>query len=124
MDLYNPIEIVERFNECINNQDIEGLSNLMSDDHVFIDRDGSSHGPKSFMVEGWKDFFKMFPEYKNTFEKIKIYNDRVVVLGFAYWSKKEPCDRVIWSALIKGSLITEWRIDVDTPENRKRFNIF
>ena len=123
MDLNDPIEIVNRFNDCINNQDIDGLSSLMSEDHVFIDRDGSIHGPKTSMVEGWKGFFKMFPEYQNTFEKIKVYNGRVVVLGFAYWSEKDPCDRVIWSARIVHNLIVEWRIDVDSPENRERFNI-
>jgi len=123
MDLNDQIEIVKRFNDYINNQDIEGLSSLMSVDHVFIERDGNSHGPKSFMVEGWKDFFKMFPEYRNTFEKIRASGNRIYVLGFAYWSEEEPCDRVIWSARIEHNLIVEWRVDVDTAENRKKFNL-
>ena len=123
MAIRDPKTIVAEFNDCINDQNIEGLSNLMSEDHVFIDRDGKSYGPKSYMVEGWKEFFHMFPEYKNTFEKIKAFDNHVYVLGFAYWSEKEPYDPVIWSALIEGNLIIEWRIYVDTPENRKKFNL-
>ena len=72
MNLNNSITIVKAFNDCINNQDIDGLAALMSEDHTFIDRDGSSHGPKSHMVEGWKQFFEMFALYKNTFDKINI----------------------------------------------------
>ena len=30
-----------QFNEYINNQDIEGLSNLMTENHTFIDREGT-----------------------------------------------------------------------------------
>ncbi len=67
----DPISVVQAFNDCINNQDIDGLAALMSKDHTFIDRDGSSHGPKSHMMEGWKEFFKMFPAYKNTFNKFR-----------------------------------------------------
>jgi len=115
--------IVERFNDCINNQDLEGLSDLMSEDHVFIDRDGKSHGPKSFMVDGWKGFFDMFPDYKNTFEKFQTIENEVYILGFAYWSKDEPYDPVIWRAKIEDNLIQEWQIFVDTPENKEKYNL-
>ena len=118
----DPKTIVEEFNECINNQDIDRLSDLMSEDHVFIDRDGKSHGPKSFMVDGWKGFFKMFPEYKNTFEKLIAVENHVYVLGFAYWSEESPYDPVIWTANIEDGLIQEWQIYVDTPDNRKKLN--
>jgi hypothetical protein len=37
----DPISIVETFNNCINNKDIDGLAALMSKEHTFIDRDGS-----------------------------------------------------------------------------------
>ena len=30
-----------QFNEYINNQDIEGLSSLMAENHIFIDRHGN-----------------------------------------------------------------------------------
>jgi hypothetical protein len=123
MESQELISIVNKFNHCINNQDLEGLSDLMSEDHLFIDRDGKSHGPKSFMVDGWKRFFKMFPEYKNTFEKFNTIEDRVYVLGFAYWTKDEPYDPVIWMAKIEQHLIKEWQIYVDTPENREKFRL-
>jgi len=90
----DPIAIVQSFNNCINN-----------------------------MIEGWKGFFSMFPEYKNTFSKIEAIDNFVSVLGFAFWSEKEPNDPVIWTAIIDENLISEWRIYEDSPGNRKKFNL-
>ena len=95
----------------------------MSENHTFIDRDGGSHGPKTYMVSGWRDFFKMFPAYRNTFEKIVVTEDLVSVLGFAYWSEDESYDPVIWTAVFEDNLISEWRVYEDSPENRKEFNL-
>jgi hypothetical protein len=122
MSLNAPILIVNAFNDCINNQDVFGLAALMSEDHTFIDRDGSSHGPKSHMIEGWKQFFEMFPLYENKFKKIKAIENWVFVLGYAYWSEKEPYDPVIWTGKIENDLIAEWRVYEDTAENRKQFD--
>ena len=33
-----------QFNQYINDQDIDGLTNLMTEDHVFIDRHGDYFG--------------------------------------------------------------------------------
>jgi hypothetical protein len=74
------------------------------------------------MVEGWKEFFGMFPQYRNTFDQVKVKGEHVFVLGSAYWSEKEPYDPVIWRARIVNSLIAEWRIFEDTSENRKQFH--
>ena len=123
MKKFNPESVVLSFNDCINNQDIKGLASLMSDDHVFVDRDGSRHGPKSYMVEGWKDFFSMFPDYRNTFLKIITQGNQVLVTGYAYWSKEEPKDEVIWVATLANGLVQEWRIYADNEENRKALDI-
>ena len=123
MNSQHLISIVVAFNSYINNQDIIGLSSLMTENHTFIDRAGESHGPKSYMIKGWKDFFKMFPEYRNTFEKIEVIDNLVSVLGFAYWSEEMQHDPVIWTAIIEDNLISEWRVYEDTPENRNRFNL-
>ncbi|MEA3478450.1 MAG: nuclear transport factor 2 family protein [Bacteroidota bacterium] len=117
------IAIVRAFNNCINNQDIEGLSDLMAENHTFIERDGQSHAPKQHMVEGWKEFFKMFPRYKNSFTKIGTSDELVCVLGYAYWSEKETYDPVIWTARIENNLISEWRIYEDSAQNRMKFNL-
>jgi ketosteroid isomerase-like protein len=122
MELNDPISIVNDFNDCINNQDIAGMASLMHEEHTFIDRDGSSHGPKSHMVEGWKQFFEMFPLYKNTFTEIKAAENMVFVLGYAYWSEKEPYDPVIWTGRIENNLIAEWRVYEDSADNRKKLN--
>lgn len=119
----DPVSIVNKFNECINRQDIKGMSSLMTNDHVFIDREGTGHGPKSKMVSGWKEFYKVFPKYRNTFESIKAEGNRVLVRGYAFWSEEEPYDPVIWSAELRDGLIAEWRVYEDTTENREMLRI-
>jgi ketosteroid isomerase-like protein len=123
MKTQDPVSIVQAFNQCINNRDIDGLSELMADDHTFIDRDGTSHGTKAEMVRGWKQFFEMFPEYHNTFDKIVAEGNRVFILGFAFWSEEEPYDPVIWAAVVENNLVSEWRVYKDTIANRKKFGI-
>jgi hypothetical protein len=75
------------------------------------------------MVENWKQFFKMFPEYRNTFERVQSKDDLVVMRGYAYWSEKQPYDPAIWTAIIIDDLVRDWRIYADTPENRKKLNL-
>jgi predicted SnoaL-like aldol condensation-catalyzing enzyme len=111
------------FNECINSQDIENLSILMSEDHSFIDRDGNVHSPKDFMIKAWENFFKLFPDYKNTFLKLESRDDIVLITGSAYWSEENPDDSSIWVVKIEDDLVKEWRIYYNTDENRKLFNI-
>jgi len=54
MNLRDPKIIVLQFNEYINNHDIKGLSSLMTEDHVFIDRKDECYGD---MVNRWIEFF-------------------------------------------------------------------
>lgn len=119
----DPQQVVLLFNECINNQDLDGMAALMTDDHTFIDRDGAMSQPKSFMLHAWKRFFEMFPHYRNTFSRIESYNDHVAVLGHAYWSPERVRDPVIWTASIVGGKVREWRIHQDTPENRLKLHL-
>ena len=86
MNAKDPKLIALQFNEFINNQDIEGLSSLMTDDHTFIDRAGAVDKGKESMTKGWKEFFSSFPEYKNTFNRVESHGDLVTLIGHAYWS--------------------------------------
>ena len=57
------------FNECINSQDIEGLADLMTDDHSLICYDNPDSNNKKLSLKGWSTFFKDFPDYKNHFTR-------------------------------------------------------
>lgn len=112
-----------QFNEYINSQDIQGLSNLMTEDHVFIDRKGEIHKGKDTMTKGWIDFFNSFPEYENTFLRIQSQGDLVILYGYATWQRGSDPDYAIWTARIENDLVAEWRIYENTDENRRIFNL-
>ena len=72
------------------------------------------------MIEAWKSFFKAFPDYKNTFNKIESKNNQVFITGFAYWSKENSFDPAIWSVVIENDLVKEWHLYYDTEANRNK----
>jgi predicted SnoaL-like aldol condensation-catalyzing enzyme len=107
MNTNDPKLIALQFNECINSQDIDGLARLMTEDHTFIDREGKANQPKESVVKGWREFFGMFPRYKNTFTRVESRDNLVIILGFAYWSEKKPYDPVIWTARLVNDLVRD-----------------
>jgi hypothetical protein len=123
MSTKDPKLIALQFNDCISNHDLDGLAHLMTDDHAFVDRDGTVHQPKQVMVGNWKQFFNMFPSYRNTFDRIQSKDNLVIMLGYAFWSEKQTYDPAIWTATIVDDLVREWRIYADSEENRRRFNL-
>lgn len=64
MNSFNIINTALKFNEKINQRDIEGLAKLMTDDHTFIDNAGTVTKGKALMIKGWTDFFSNFPNTK------------------------------------------------------------
>lgn len=123
MNSRDPKIIALLFNECINNQDIDRLTDLMTEGHTFIDRKGEIDEGKESMTKGWINFFKQFPEYKNTFTRVESTNDFVILIGYADWSKDSDRDYAIWTAKIENDKVAEWRIYEDTKENRQKFNV-
>jgi len=95
----------------------------MHDEHAFVDQDGNVHQPKAVMVENWREFFRMFPDYRNIFSRVESRKNYAVMLGHAYWSAEKPHDPAIWKATIVDGLVREWRIYADTPENRQLLDI-
>lgn len=96
-----------QFNESIN-RDIKELSSLMSEDHVFIDRQGDCYGD---MVNGWMEFFEKFPTYKNIFTRVESRDNLVILIGYAKWSKDSlEEDHAIWTATIENDLVAKWQI--------------
>lgn len=58
-----PVEVAEEFVARINAHDVVGLSELMTDDHVFIDALDSRGMGRDAMRAGWKQYFTLVPDY-------------------------------------------------------------
>jgi ketosteroid isomerase-like protein len=99
-----------RFNERINQQDVDGLAELMTDDHVFIDSGGNLTRGKDAMKEGWRHFFEEYPDYKNKFTSVTIQDTVVVMIGYSTCSYKPLDGPNIWTAKIRSGRISEWRV--------------
>jgi ketosteroid isomerase-like protein len=102
--------IALEFNEKINQQDLEGLFELMTDDHTFIDNSGEVTKGKDVMKEGWREFFKKYPDYRNTFTSVAVQNNVVVMVGYSSCSHKLLDGPNIWTAKVRDGRISEWRI--------------
>jgi ketosteroid isomerase-like protein len=104
------MSIAMKFNEKINQRDLEGLSELMTDDHAFIDSAGTITKGKAVMREGWKDFFQRFPDYQNIFTCVTVQNDIAVMVGYSSCSFKPLDGPNVWTAKADGKQISEWRV--------------
>ena len=124
MNKKDPKLVVLQFNECINNQDIIGLADLMADDYVFIDSSDDYHsGGKKVMVEGWQEFFDLYPDYRNHFSILESRDNLVFVIGYSTCSYQQLDGPALWTAKVENDLVAEWRVYLDTAENREKLNL-
>jgi ketosteroid isomerase-like protein len=102
-----------RFNEGINQQDLEGLAELMTDDHTLIviaNNKGEATKGKNLVKEGWREFFKKYPDYRNIFTSVTVQGNVVVMVGYSTCSFKPLDGPNIWTAKIRGGRVSEWRV--------------
>jgi uncharacterized protein (TIGR02246 family) len=110
MDSFDIMMVALRFNEKINERNLEGLAELMTDDHTFIDSDGAITKGKDVMKEGWRKFFKGYPDYRNVFTSVTVQNDVVVIVGYSTCSHKLLDGPNIWTAKVRDGRVSEWRV--------------
>ena len=110
IDFSKLTSIALKFNDKINQQDLEGLVELMTDDHSFIDNSGEITKGKDVMKEGWREFFEEYPDYRNIFTFITVQNNVVVMVGYSTCSYKRLVGPSIWTAKIRDERISEWRV--------------
>lgn len=109
------------FNECINKNDIEGLVELMTDNHSLITYGNKDTEDKESTRKAWADFFKKYPDYINHFKKIESRDNFVIISGESTCSNEKSLNSsALWSAIIKNDKVSEWQVYEDTDENRKK----
>ncbi len=118
-------DIALEFVDRINRRDVDLLCELMTDDHRFIDSDGTlilSH--RESMRGGWRGYYEMVPDYRIDIEETIDSGNVVVLLGiasgtFAVDGELVPENRwktpAAWKAVVRDDRVAEWRIWAD-PE--------
>jgi ketosteroid isomerase-like protein len=119
----DPRALTVKFNENINNRDLDGLAALMTDDHTFIDTADHAIPGKSKCLEAWRGFFKSFPDYRNAFESLTVKDNRVIVVGRSSCSDVRLEGPALWVATASEDKLAEWRVCEDTPATRRTLGI-
>ncbi len=114
------------FVEKINEHDIDGLGELMSEDHRFIDSMDNIVTGREEMIKAWKGFLSWFPDYRITVLNTLMSGDSVGFFGRAKgtFCKKRPGARdrfditASWRARIKDGKVIEWQAIADNEAVR------
>jgi SnoaL-like polyketide cyclase. len=116
----DPKIVALQFHDCINNADIEGLSELMTDDHIFIDMANTRiEGKFDAISMAWIPFFRLFPDYQNVIEKVSVKNQTVIMQGYSVCSDERLNNiHVTWVAEIVDNKVSLWQIYPNSEENK------
>jgi ketosteroid isomerase-like protein len=112
-------ETVIAFIDRINAQDIDGLAELMTGDHRFIDAHGNEVSGREKMAAGWRGYFDWFPVYSIEVNEVFERGDTFAMFGFAGGSFKGRAEAswrlpAAWKAVVKDGRVALWQVFVDT----------
>ncbi len=119
-----PEEVALSFVNAINAHVADDLAELMTEDHVFIDSDGTEVAGRQVMCEGWKDYFTMVPDFKVQVQDTFSRDSTVVLVGTSEGTFSEdgtlrPQNHwsvpAAWRATIDGTKVAVWQVYVN-PE--------
>lgn len=107
------------FIDRINAQDVDGLAELMSDDHRFLDAHGNEVVGKEKMIAGWRGYFEWFPDYEIEVTDIFEHGEHFGLFGFAAGSFQGKSDAswrlpAAWKAIVKDGRVALWQVFADT----------
>jgi limonene-1,2-epoxide hydrolase len=124
----NEINVVKAFIAAINRRNPSEISDLMTEDHTFVDSGGRIQSGRENMTAGWKEYFRIFPDYEIQVESILGDKALVAVFGSAsgtYNGKRGfvPENRIempaAWKAVVANGKIRLWQVYADWTEGCK-----
>ncbi len=126
-----PEAVALQFVAAINSGDVDRLANLMTEDHTFVDSDGSEHPGREGMRVGWRDYYEIVPDFQIRVTDIFAAGPVVGLFGTAEGTfpedgtlKRENHWRVpaAWRAVISGDLVSRWQLYVNPESMAAIFN--
>jgi ketosteroid isomerase-like protein len=121
----NEIDVVMAFVAAINRRSPPEISDLMTEDHTFVDSGGRVESGRRSMTAGWSEYFRMFPDYTILVETIMGDGELVAVFGSAsgtYNGKRGPVPEnkiempAAWRAVVQDGKVKRWQVYADWTE--------
>lgn len=117
------IDVALEFVGRINRRDVDLLCELMTEDHRFIDSDGTvTVSDRESMREGWRRYYDMVPDYRIDIEEKFGSGNVVVLLGVASGTYAVDGELMAdnrwetpaaWKAVVRDDRVAEWRVWAD-----------
>jgi ketosteroid isomerase-like protein len=119
--------IVSAFVRKINEHDADGLAQLMTPDHAFVDSLGRSFRGRDEMRRGWLEYFALFSDYTITVGDVFEKHRTVVLVGKASGVYTDPRSSkrtkwripAAWKAVVANGRVKEWHVFADNFETMK-----
>ena len=125
----SPAATVRAFIERINAHDVDGLFELLSPQHAFIDSLGARL-PYAAAHRAWTGYFGMVPDYWIAVEQTLVDGDLSVVFGRAggtfvpeggeLRAENRWETPAVWRAVVSGGKLLEWRVYCDNEPIREK----
>ncbi len=116
-------QIVYDFIDAVNEQNIDEIYSLLTDDHKFIDAYGGEEIGKDHMKESWIGYFRWFPDYKIEITDFFANGDTFAVFGFVggtFENKKTDNNEnywrlpASWKVIVRENKIKLWQVYCDS----------
>lgn len=116
------------FVAAINRRDASLVCSLMTGDHTFVDSRGTVASGREGMEEGWREYFRMFPDYEVEIEDLVQDGNLVAAFGSAsgtYNGRRGPVPEnriempAAWKAVVEDGKIKFWQVYADWTEGSR-----
>jgi len=120
----NVEEIALQFVDAINHADVNRLAILMTNDHIFVDSDGSKIIGRAAVLDAWTQYFSMMRDYRVVVHETYSSEKTVILVGTAtgvYIGISQPHPENHWAVPATWRVVTEanqvavWQVFVN-PE--------
>jgi hypothetical protein len=101
------------FVDAINAGDARKIGDLITEDHLFIDSDGSETRGWREMRQAWHQYFGMMPDYRIQVREIFCNGSTVVLVGTAAGTYAPDA---VLEAKNRWSVPAAWRADVESGQ--------
>jgi ketosteroid isomerase-like protein len=128
MKTTEPVQVVLEFINRINRHDVDGICDLMTPDHLFVDGLGNKMTGAQAMRKGWDAYFTWFPDYAVSHDTILRDQDVVLLTGTASGTYASGGDLpkenhwqipAAWKGVVRDGRIAEWHVYADNQPARK-----